>query len=299
MTSAQIPRTAVALMLALAAGSYAPAFDFNRLGEALKKIDVDKAIDIGKRVKESMTELPLEEEIVLGRDLAARLLSAVPPADDLELQAYVARLGRWLALQTRRADLPWQFTAVDTDTVGAFATPGGQVVITTGLMRLLRDEDELAGVLAHEIAHVVDEHHVKAIMARARVDLAKDAAKELAGEYLDGHPQITQSVLNAGVGVLSSGLDKADELAADQLGVVIAARAGYDPLGLLYALATLDSIAADEPRLELMFSTHPPTTERIDALLEAAETLAARYASALRDRARFERIHARLLAQTP
>ena len=74
------------------------------------------------------------------------------PLDDAMLRSYVNRVGRWLSLQTERPDLPWRFAIVDTDSLGAFAAPGGNVVITAGLMRLMRDENELAGVLAHEIA---------------------------------------------------------------------------------------------------------------------------------------------------
>jgi predicted Zn-dependent protease len=241
--------------------------------------------------------MPRDQEIALGEDLTARLLGAMPPLDDPALQSYVNRVGRWLTLQTERPDLPWRFAVVDTDSLGAFAVPGGNVVITAGLVRLMRDENELAGVLAHEIAHVVDKHHLKAIMKQARVALARDVAADLASDYVSKNPLVTEALLNAGMNIYSSGLDQSDELAADSAGTVIAARGGYDPLGLLLVLTTLDSIDVAEPRGALMFSTHPPTRDRIDRLAELADDSALARGGTLMDEARFSDAQARLFAQ--
>lgn len=272
----------------------APAFDFGKLGDAVRKLDVNKALDVGKRIVASTTEMPVEQEIALGNDLMARLLGAMRPLDDAAVQSYVNRVGRWLTLQTSRPDLPWRFAVVDTDSLGAFATPGGNVVITAGLMRLMRDENELAGVLAHEITHVVDKHHVKAIMAQARLSLARDMAANMASEYVAKNPLVTAALMNAGMQLYSSGLDQADELAADSAGTLLAASSGYDPLGLLFVLSTLDTIDTAEPRGALMFSTHPPTRERIDRLEQLAENAADTYPGTLRDTNRFGSTQARL-----
>lgn len=270
------------------------AFDFGKLGDAVRKLDVNKALDVGKRIVASTTEMPLEQEIALGNDLMARLLGAMRPLEDASVQSYVNRVGRWLTLQTSRPDLPWRFAVVDTDSLGAFATPGGNVVITAGLMRLMRDENELAGVLAHEIAHVVDKHHVKAIMAQARMSLARDMAANMASEYVAKNPLVTSALMNAGMQLYSSGLDQADEHAADSAGTLLAASSGYDPLGLLFVLSTLDTIDTAEPRGALLFSTHPPTRERIDHLEQLAETAADAYPGTLRDTNRFSSTQARL-----
>ncbi len=283
-----------AFLLVLLLASPALAFDFGKLGDAVRKLDVNKALDVGKRIVASTTEMPVEQEIALGNDLMARLLGAMRPLDDPAVQSYVNRVGRWLTLQTSRPDLPWRFAVVDTDSLGAFATPGGNVVITAGLMRLMRDENELAGVLAHEITHVVDKHHVKAIMAQARLSLARDVAANMASEYVAKNPLVTEALMNAGMQLYSSGLDQADELAADSAGTLLAASSGYDPLGLLFVLSTLDTIDAAEPRSALMFSTHPPTRERIDRLVQLAEIAADTYPGTLRDTNRFAATQARL-----
>jgi predicted Zn-dependent protease len=162
-------------------------------------------------------------------------------------------------------------------------------VITAGLMRLMRNEDELAGVLAHEIAHVVKKHHVKAIKKRARASLARDAAAEMVADHLSKNPLVTDALLGAGIGLYASGLDQSDEPAGDLAGTVIAARAGYDPLGLVFVLTTLDSIDTEEPRGSLMFATHPPTRERIDSLVEIADETASEHPGLLLDTRNFPR----------
>ncbi len=292
-----VPALFIVAVCFLSPWRLAPAFDFSSVAKAVKKLDVDKIADVGKRIVASTTEMPRDQEIALGEDLTARLLGAMPPLDDPALQSYVNRVGRWLTLQTERPDLPWRFAVVDTDSLGAFAVPGGNVVITAGLVRLMRDENELAGVLAHEIAHVVDKHHLKAIMKQARVALARDVAADLASDYVSKNPLVTEALLNAGMNIYSSGLDQSDELAADSAGTVIAARGGYDPLGLLLVLTTLDSIDVAEPRGALLFSTHPPTRDRIDRLAELADDSALARGGTLMDEARFSDAQARLFAQ--
>ncbi|HJP36154.1 MAG TPA: M48 family metalloprotease [Gammaproteobacteria bacterium] len=133
--------------------------------------------------------------------------------------------------------------------------------------------------------------------ARARVALARDVAADLASDYVSKNPLVTEALLNAGMNIYSSGLDQSDELAADSAGTVIAARGGYDPLGLLLVLTTLDSIDVAEPRGALMFSTHPPTRDRIDRLAELADDSALARGGTLMDEARFSDAQARLFAQ--
>lgn len=277
---------------ALLASHTSPAFDFGAISNAMKNLDVNKAVDVGKKIVASTTEMPLDQEIALGNDLTARLLGAMPPLNDPAIQSYVNRVGRWLSLQTSRPDLPWRFVVVDTDSLGAFAAPGGNVVITAGLMRLMRDENELAGVLAHEITHVVEKHHLHAIMKQARLSLARDVVSE----YTSTNPLVTETLMNAGMNLYSSGLDQSDELAADKGGTVLAARSGYDALGLLLVLTTLDSIDTHEPRGALLFATHPPTRERIDRLADLADVVSSTDPGMLLDANRFTTAQSQLFS---
>jgi predicted Zn-dependent protease len=130
-------------------------------------------------------------------------------------------------------------------------------------------------------------------MARARAGLAADLAGQLAAQYVAQNPQAIKALLDTGMNLYGSGLDQGDEYAADRAGMVIAARAGYDPLGLVYLLTTLDSIGAGEPRTALLFATHPPTRSRIDALAAIAGQLG-QYQGSLRDGERFARIQEKL-----
>src|SRR5690606_41922136 len=147
-----LPAALLALVLA------SPAAAFGRLGG-----DASKILDFGKRAAEASEEISEAEEIEHGEGIDAQLLGAAPTVNDPGLQRYVNRVGLWLALQSERPNLPWRFGVMDSDDVNAFALPGGIVLITRGLYERLRDESELAGVLGHEISHVVAKDQVKAI----------------------------------------------------------------------------------------------------------------------------------------
>ena len=123
--------------------------------------------------------------------------------------------------------------------------------------------DELAGVLSHEIVHVVKKHHLKAIQKGALASLSADAA----GSALNNvNPEARGKLVAFGTEMYSRGLDKSDEFEADRLGVVIAARGGYDAYGLPAVLQTLQAMNASDSALALMFKTHPAPGERLDAL---------------------------------
>jgi len=92
-----------------------------------------------------------EEEIALGREIAGNLLGAAPLVKDAALQKYVNSVGRWVASQSERPDLPWRFGVIESEDLNAFAAPGGYIMLTKGLYRKLNNEAQLAGVLGHEI----------------------------------------------------------------------------------------------------------------------------------------------------
>src|SRR6185436_10299133 len=108
----------------------------------------------------------------------ANLLGASPLVNDPNLQNYVNRVGKWVALHSDRPNLPWRFGVMEDDDINAFATPGGYILITRGLLMRMRDEAELAGVLGHEITHVVEKHVLKTMRKEARTDLLAEAASQ-------------------------------------------------------------------------------------------------------------------------
>ena len=125
-------------------------------------LNLNKLVDMVGKTKNLKT-VDEAGEVEIGQGVAANLLGAAPLVNDEALQAYVNQLGWWLAQQTERRDLNWRFGVLDTDSVNAFAAPGGYVFITKGLLLNMRSEAELAGVLAHEISHVLQRHHLNYI----------------------------------------------------------------------------------------------------------------------------------------
>lgn len=232
-------------------------------------------------------KLTRAQEEKMGRETAATLLGAAPLLRDAELQRYVNRLGQWVALQTGRSDITWRFGIIDTPNVNAFAAPAGYVLVTRGLLARLADEAELAGVLAHEIAHVVQHHHADAMAKKDRAGALASLAADLADTK---NQQLAAGLSNLAKGVYAAGLDKDDEYEADRLGIVYATRAGYHPYGLPRVLQMYAG-AAGESGFELFFSTHPAPQERLDRLDAAmGERLAGFEGSGLNDTANFKRL---------
>ncbi len=248
--------TLLAFALSCAAAP-AGALDFN-FG------DIGKLLDTVTKVKDATTEIAEPQEIELGEGVASNLLGAAPLLKKPALQQYVNQVGLWLALQTERPDLPWRFGVLDDDNINAFATPGGNIFITHGLLQRMSSEAELAGVLAHEIAHVLKKHHLEAIKKNARTSLLTDVAAH-AADRKGRNPAIAK-LAGAGTELYARGLDKDDEFEADRMGVVIAARAGYDPYGLPAVLQILQGIDPGNSDFALMFKTHPTPSDRLGLL---------------------------------
>ena len=166
------------------------------------------------------------EEIAMGREAAAQLLGGLPLVDSPATQRYVGQVGQWIALQGERPALPWRFALVESPAINAFATPGGIVLVTRGLYELLQSEDELAAVLAHEIAHVQRRHHYTVVrnqrlMQRASDELARRQQKA-GGDARTG--ALVGTVAARATVVLARGLDRDAEHQADRDAMVLAAR---------------------------------------------------------------------------
>jgi len=226
-------------------------------------IDLGRIFDVGRDLRTATTSLDEPEEIAVGREVAGRTLGAAPLVADAELQAYVNRVGRWVAMQSERPDLPWHFGVLDTSSVNAFAAPGGYVLITRGLYDMLNNEAQLAGVLGHEIGHIVQRHHVKVMQQSALVSAGARAAQR------GDRGVLVNNLIGTGAEVLARGLDKDAEFEADRIGVVLAARAGYSPYGLVEVLHLLGARTADDASLALLFKTHPAPGERLTQLGDA------------------------------
>lgn len=287
-------RVLLAALLAAILPAQAQMFDLGRALDLGKK-----ALDTGKKLQEANREYTNEEEVALGEGVTSGFLGAAPLHRNGELQRYVNRVGRWLAIHTERPDLPWTFGVLDTETINAFAMPGGTVLVSYGLVRKLQNESELAGVLAHEIAHVVKRHQLQAIQSGAGTDALAGIGKELAAQRIGRSGGdvlgLKSQLASAGVDLVKNGffvkpLDRSMEYEADRLGVVIAARGGYDPYGLVAVLSMLSTVKAEESGVSLLFTTHPAPGERIAELEKFVPTVLERYSNLPQVEGRFKQM---------
>lgn len=216
-----------------------------------------------QKIGEGLRKINEQEEIKIGGDLAGMLLGAAPLIDDPAKQAYVNRLGRWLALHSERPGLPWKFGIIDNDDFNAFSTPGGYVLVTRGLFDRMRSEAELAGVLAHEVAHVERKHHLEALQRSLRDQSLSEMRRYFTVSTGNSMAdQFSTALLNAGKDLYIKGLDPNAEYEADRIGVVVAARSGYSAYGLGGVLQTLTA-TTDERAYGMHSRTHPLPLERL------------------------------------
>lgn len=209
--------------------------------------------------------LSQDDEIRVGQAAAANLLGVAPLVQDEGLQRYVNTVGRWVAMGSERPDLPWRFGVIDSADVNAFAAPGGYVLITRGLYASLSDESELAGVLGHEISHVVERHHIELMRKGVLLDLGVQAVQK----QMQDRDALVRRLVGTGAEVFARRLDQGAEFQADRNGLALAARAGYSPFGLPAVLQKIASVSRTDDRVALLYQTHPAPEDRLRQL-EAA-----------------------------
>jgi predicted Zn-dependent protease len=231
--------------------------------QAQRSFDLGKLFDAGKGVVAATKGISEPEEIEIGRGLAGRMLGQIALVDDANVQAYVNRVGRWVASQSERPDLPWRFGVANAGNINAMAMPGGSILITRGLYDILDNEAQLAGVLGHEIAHVVKKHHITVMQNQNWVS----AGASLVASRTGGN-QLQKVALDFFKNLFISGLDKNSEYEADAVGVILAARAGYNAFGLAEVLHKLGARSAGDPSVVDLFGSHPAPSDRLTKLGE-------------------------------
>ncbi|MCU0599117.1 MAG: M48 family metalloprotease [Desulfobacterales bacterium] len=209
--------------------------------------------------------LTTRQEIELGLQAVPEMLKAYGGLHpDQKLQKIIDAAGLSLVQNSRAKDTPWQFEfhlLKDPKTVNAFALPGGQVFITAGLYGLFSTRDQLAAVLAHEIAHVLARHSSQQIAKANLTNGLIDAVIVVSGDASTGQ-------ISAIIGQLvNMSFSRKDEVQADQLGVFVMADAGYDPAGMVELMQLLEKKAT--VRMPEFFSTHPNPENRIGKIEQA------------------------------
>jgi predicted Zn-dependent protease len=241
----------VLAVLAVGSPSYA---QFGGVGGAIKR--AQQVQDTKKKIDDlTFSE---DEEQTIGSDVSQKVRERFGVVQDPAVHKYVASVGLTIAKVSDRPDLPWTFIVLDTDGVNAFASPGGFVHITRGALGLIQNEAELAGVLGHEIGHVVRKHTINAIRKNNAVQLGASSAGSQRTALLATAATAVYS------NVLENAYDRGDELDADRVGVDLAGKAGYNATGLGTFLTRLDERNKDQAERNGLFASHPDTKERID-----------------------------------
>jgi len=218
------------------------------------------------------SSLSTDQEIQLGNTNAPKFVKQnggnVP---DPTVRAYVDNIGRSLVSkidQEDRRNYPWEFHVLNTDVINAFALPGGKVFITRGLMVRLSNEAELAGVLGHEVGHVVGQHIGKQMTRAGWLEAGLQVVGAVSPEDWSG---IVTGVGGAGGQLYLLKFGRGQELEADDYGATYMTRLDYDPQGLVGVMKVLRDAAGGNANWE-MLSTHPHPETRIEALETRLQT---------------------------
>lgn len=212
------------------------------------------------------TLLSTKQEVELGEKAAQEIAQSIGLVPDADLTDYVQAIGNRLAKESPRTDVAYTFHVVEMAEPTAFALPGGYIYVSRGILLLLNSEEELAGVLGHEIGHVAARHGVR------RMTLAAPFA--LAGAIMGGAAGIISPrlgrALSAVPRLIGSALvhlySREQENDADEIGVKLTAKAGWNPGGLMIALRQLErgqELLAGAPRKAGFFDSHPKTPDRV------------------------------------
>ncbi len=242
------------------------------VGEATGTIDRRQAASIrrtGERMERSFEDFTPEQEYYIGRSVAATVLDQYPAYENDEVNEYLDTIGQIVVLASDRPSLfaDYSFQVLDDDEVNAFATPGGHIFLTRGMVRLAENEDELAAVLAHEVAHVVESHGLQTIrtsrITAALTSAAITGAQFAAGEEVAELTEIFEGTIDDVTQTLfTAGYSRSAEREADQGAVKILRRAGYAPSALASFLERMD--ARWEPDGPGLARTHPSPSDRLN-----------------------------------
>jgi len=223
-----------------------------------------------------VTLISVEQEKKIGEEEAKKVEVEMGLLDDAQLVPYLDALGQRLAKESPRQDVTHQFHIADMAEPNAFALPGGYVYVTRGLLALANSEDELAGVVGHEIGHVAARHTVQKISKQGPFAVVFGIASGITGLFSPLVGNIIGGVGDLTQGVLFSPYSRSQETEADRVGQDMATKAGWDPAALSAFLNSLErevDLMSKEPRKPSFFDSHPATPDRVKKTAEHAKEL--------------------------
>ena len=228
---------------------------FNMGGCGAGNINVMGMLNAGDKFRKA-AGLDQRQERAIGESVSLAATNQYGVTSNEQLAQYVVLVGQTIASRTERADQPWVFGVLDTDKVNAFSGPGGYVWVTRGAIAQMQDESELAGVLAHEIGHVVKHHGLDAAKNAGYADAFATAASS-ADNRVAALGDLSDKMVDI---IMNTGFSQPQEFEADAEAVKYVAAAGYDPNGLLHFL---QRIASQQQSGQQVFSTHPGMNDRV------------------------------------
>jgi len=207
-----------------------------------------------------MTSGDVSAEVAFGREIAARILGRLKVYNDPALIKYVNLVGLSLLRTSSRPELKFHFTVLDSREINAYAAPGGYVFVTLGAIRLMKDEAELAGVLAHEISHIAEMHVVKELKIKGTDDSITSVAHLVGGSSDAARVAFSQAVDQGVEMIFKDEYKRGDELQADKSAVILCALNGYDASALARYLERARTIKGE---IADTGESHPSFTTRI------------------------------------
>lgn len=255
--------THAGIILAALAG-----FGLGDITDIVQSDDVQTALEVADAFAAAGRGVSDSEEYYIGRAVAANVLASFTPAGSAEFNKYLNSVGCWVAScsPTPCTYGGWHFQLLSSSQINAMACPGGTIFITRGLLALVHDEDELACVLAHEVAHAALHHGIGSVQKSRWVQafsvagmatadrLGSEEIAEAAENYGDLVTDVTESLV-------TRGYSRESERSADSLAVIIAASAGYDPAGLGRVLQRMAQVTTRSG--PGFWQTHPSPEDRI------------------------------------
>lgn len=246
-----------------------------RLGSVLRVVLTSTAL-VGAAIACTVDE---EQEKALGADAAAQIDRELPFVSDPDVAAFITAFGNALAQGSDDRSREWRFRVVNADQVNAFALPGGFVYVNRGLIERAGNASELAGVMGHEIAHVVLRHSAERLEKTQNTNIGVTIVCTLTSLCSSDAARV---VINVGGAALFARFSRQDEFEADSAAVGITSRAGFNPDGIATMFTKLLSDRARQPAsVEGWFSSHPLEEDRIGAVKRVIESMPAKGASSL------------------
>ena len=257
-------------------------------------IFVSFVADLGVLRGHAITLISVEDEIAIGRQANADTRKKIPELPDREVRAYVRSIGARLAKAAPGPRYPYSFSVANYREINAFALPGGPVWINRGVLQAATNESQVAGVLAHEIAHVAQRHPAQQMSNAMVANLGLGALGALLGNV--GGAGAARAAAGLGTNLWFLKFSRDDEAEADRVGLQILRRGGWDGRGMIELFQVLKREQGRNPgAVEVFLSSHPAPNERMRALTADV----ARMHGGVRNTGKFQTIRGKLLKMAP